>query len=75
MHSCVSRAHEIVVASTLSPVRPVTDDATPSSIDPWSLEQDDETLPWNEFDFEQFLNTDSSTLLQIALERLGGLVG
>ena len=53
----------------------VADNAMPSSVESWPLDPDEEMLPWNEFDFGSFLETDDSMVLQIALERLGELIG
>ncbi len=74
-YGCNSRAQEIVIANSFFHVQPTVENAAQSDADPWSLEQDEEMLPWDELDFESFLDTDNSMLLQIVLERLGGLVG
>jgi hypothetical protein len=75
VHGGNARPHETAIASSFFDVQPTTENAMPPDVDPWPLDQDEEMLPWNELDFESFLDTDNSVLLQIALERLGGLVG
>jgi hypothetical protein len=75
MYGGNARAHETAIASSFFHVQPTAESDMPPDVDPWPLDQDEEMLPWNEFDFESFLDTDNSVLLQIALERLGGLVG
>lgn len=74
VHGGNARAQETAIASSFFDVQPTAESAM-LDVDPWPLDQDEEMLPWNELDFESFLDTDNSVLLQIALERLGGLVG
>lgn len=76
MHGSNARAHEKAVASSVFHVVPMVENYEPTDVDSWPLgDQGEQILPWNEFDYESFLNVDNSTLLQSVLERLGGLVG
>ena len=71
---CNARADETGVAHGFFHVQPMVENAEPLVME-WPSGMDDEMLPWNEFGLEPFLNVDDSMLLQIALERLGGLIG
>jgi hypothetical protein len=70
-----SKAIDAATTYSSFPMQTTTEIAMSSDVDAWPLEQDEEMLPWNEFDFESFLDRDDSMLLQMALERLGGLIG
>lgn len=75
VHDCNARAHETAVAHSIFHEQPMVEDAVPPGMDDWPSGLDEEMLPWNEFDLESFWDADDSMLLQIALERLGGLIG
>jgi hypothetical protein len=75
LHDGSSRAEDIEMAHTSFPIQTTAENVVRSSVDSWPLEPDEEMLPWSEFDFESFLEKDDSMLLQIALERFGGLIG
>lgn len=70
-----SKAIDAATTYSSSPMQTMAENAMPSSVESWPLDPDEEMLPWNEFDFEFFLETDDSMVLQVALERLGGLIG
>jgi hypothetical protein len=72
---CNARPPEAAIASSFFHVVTTGEDDVPSDVSAWPLGQDEEMLSWNEFDYESFLDTDNSVLLQSVLERLGGLVG
>jgi hypothetical protein len=75
VHDCNARAHETAAAHSSFHVQPMAESAVPPGIDEWPSGLDEEMLPWNEFDLGPLWDADDSVLLQITLERLGGLIG
>jgi hypothetical protein len=72
---CNARAHEAAIGHSVFHILPTVENVVPPAVEEWPSGLDDDMLPWNEIDLEHFWNSDDSMLLQIALERLGGLIG
>lgn len=57
------------------PMQSATNSSVLPAVDGWPSDLEAEMTSWDDFDFATFLENDDPSLLKIALERLGGLIG